>query len=199
MSVVKNISVLAMVIGIATGAVAQGNPNRQKNPTLGQGAGGQRRPGPHFGDWLRKNLNTPPDQKQKALQSDPGFQKLPRERQQRLMDRLQWFNSLTPERQQRLLNRMEAWEHMPPEQRKHARNLLDRMRAMPEDRRTAMWNEVRKFSVMTPEERQRELNSDQYRRGFSDDEKNLMQQWLQLRDSAQETGHPTMDDDPPEH
>jgi hypothetical protein len=188
MSVAKNISVLILAMGLATGAVAQGN----------KGAGRPNRPGPHFGDWLRKNLNTPPDQKQKALQSDPTFQKLPPERQQRLMNRLQWFNSLPPERQQRLLKRMEAWEHMPPEQRKQARGLLDRMQAIPDDRRRAIWDQVRSFSVMTPDERQKAMNSDQYKKGFSDDEKNLMQQWLQLRDTADESAEPSLDD-PPEH
>jgi hypothetical protein len=190
MALAKLISMGLLAASISLTGFAQGKPDSSGK--------GQHRPGPHFGDWLRKNLNTPPAQKQKALEDDPSFQKLPPERQQRLKSRLEWFNSLAPERQQLLLKRMEAWEHMPADQRKQARSLLDQMRAMPDDRRTAMWNQVRSFSVMTTDERQKAMNSDQYKHGFSDQERNMMQEWLRLRDTASEDAQPTLDD-PPEH
>ena len=39
-------------------------------------------PAHHAGEWLRQHKGVPPDQQQKALESDPQFRNLPPERQQ---------------------------------------------------------------------------------------------------------------------
>jgi phage-related protein len=176
-------------------------------PLTAQGAGGRRNQGPppnqgqrrggaHFGDWLRKNLNTPPDQQKQALESDPKFQKLPPDRQERLKQRLQQFNALPPDQQQKILDRMEKWEHMTPEQHKQARTLFDRMRSMPEERRNSIRQQMHAFSTMNSDQRQKFMNSDQYKKEFSSDERDVMQQWLDLRDSDTESASPSLDDPP---
>src|SRR5437879_11202671 len=43
-------------------------------------------PAHHAGEWLRQHKGVPPDQQQKALESDPQFRNLPPERQQRLRE-----------------------------------------------------------------------------------------------------------------
>jgi hypothetical protein len=164
-------------------------------PAMAHGQrGGQRPPGPHFGDWLRKNLNTPPAQQQKELESDPKFKNLPPERQEKLKQRLQWFNSLTPDQQQKILNRTEKWEHMTPEQHQQAKALFDRMRAMPDERRNAIRQQMRAFNDMNSDQRQKFVNSDQYKKEFSPDERDVMQQWLKFRDTNTESATPTLDD-----
>ena len=176
-------------------------------PALAQGGGGNRRgggapngerrgPGPHFGDWLRKNMNTPPSQQQKALENDPKFQKLPPDRQEQLKQRLQKFNSLPQDQQQRILDRMEKWEHMTPQQHQQARRLFDQMQAMPEERRNSIRQQLHAFTQMTPDQRQRFMNSDQYKREFSGDERDVMQQWLTLRDNNTESASPSLDEPP---
>lgn len=170
-------------------------------PAFAQGGGGRRSqggrpPGPHFGDWLRKNLNTPPAQQQKELENDPKFQKLSPERQQRLKQRLQWFNSLTPDQQQKILQRQEKWEHMTPAQHKQAKALFDRMRAMPDERRNAVRQQMRAFNDMTPDQRDKYTNSDQYKKEFSADERDVMEQWLKFRDSNTESATPSLNDPP---
>ena len=135
MSGLGKIAVWVLALGLlATPAFAQGGGGR-RNGGPPPGDAGQRKPGPHFGDWLRKNLNTPPAQQQKALESDPKFQKLSPERQEKLKQRLQEFNALPTDQQQKILERMEKWEHMTPQQHQQARSLFDRMRPMPDERR----------------------------------------------------------------
>lgn len=196
MSGLAKISVWVLALGLlATTAFAQGGGGRRPGGPP-PGDVGPRKPGPHFGDWLRKNLNTPPAQQQKALESDPKFQKLPPERQEKLKQRLQEFNALPTDQQQKILERMEKWEHMTPDQHKQARALFDRMRPMPDERRNAIRQQMHAFSTMTPDQRQKFINSDQYKKEFSSDERDVMQQWLTLRDNNTESASPSLDDPP---
>ena len=174
--------------------MAQGGGGR-KGPSL-QIGNGQQHHGPHFGDWLRKNLNTPPAQQQKALENDPKFQKLSPEHQERLKQRLQKFNSLTPDQQQRILDRMEKWEHMTPEQHQRARELFDQMRNLPEERRNSIRQQMHAFTTMTADQRTKFMSSDQYKKEFSPDERDLMQKWLDFRDNDAEDATPSLDDHP---
>jgi len=105
------LAALTLVVGCAPQALAQ--------PQERGGQNGQRLkgPGPHRGEWLRKNQNLPPAEQEKALQNDPAFKQLPPEKQQQLLNRLRNFNSLPPEQRQRILDRMETFEHLPQGQR----------------------------------------------------------------------------------
>lgn len=185
----KYISTILLAACLAIPAFAQGGNQGQRRE-------GGRRPGPHFGDWLRNSKNLTAQQKEKALESDPNFQKLPSERQEKLKLRLQQFNSLPADQQQRILQRMETWEHMTPEQHKQARMLLDRIRDYPNDRRMAIRDQIRAFSTMTPEQRQNFMNSDQYHRNYSADERELMQSWMELRDRNTESAAPRLEETP---
>jgi DNA-directed RNA polymerase subunit F len=189
----NKISAWVLAIGLLTIPAFGQRGGRGGSPQR-QGGQQHRMQGPHFGDWLRKNLNTPPEQQQKALESDPKFQKLPPERQERLKQRLQQFNSLPPEQQQRILDRMEKWEHMTPEQHQQARQLFDRMRALPADRRESIRQQIRALNGMTMEQRVKYMNSDQYKKQFNNDERDIMQKWLDLRDNDTETATPRLDD-----
>lgn len=207
MAAAKNISVIILAAGLtlpAFGLQAGGKqgppPGQRRGPGYSQGGDRKvRRPGPHFGEWLRRNLNTPSDQKEKALESDPNFQKLPPDRQDKLKQRLQKFNALPADQQQRILQRMETWGHMTPEQHQKARSLLDRMRAMPEERRNLVREQFRTLSPLSPEQRQKTINSDQFRRDFNDDERDLIQNWLDLRDTNTESASPPQLDDSNQH
>ena len=185
----KYISALVLAACLALPAVAQGGNGQRRN-------GNERRPGPHFGDWLRNSKNLTPQQKEKALESDPNFQKLPSDRQTKLRERLQQFNSLPEDKQQRILQRMETWEHMTPEQHRQARAIFDRLRDLPDGRRNALRDQVRALTTMTPDQRQRYMNSDQYRRNYTDDERDLIQGWMELRDRNTESAAPNLEEAP---
>jgi uncharacterized protein DUF3106 len=137
-------------------------------------------PGPHRGEWLRKNQNLPPAEQERALRNDPTFRQLAPERQEQLLDRLRNFNSRPPEQRQRILNRMETFEHLPAPERQRVRNLYGQMRDLPEDRRIAVHQAARQLGGMSPAERQRMMNSPQFRRRFSPQEQDLVRGLAQL-------------------
>ncbi len=193
-------TILALVMGaaLALPAAAWQNPPKHRDgkrganvPRLGVGTPrsepgrgrkdrqtfrrpGNRGPGRHGGDWLRKMHNLPADQQERALQNDPEFQRLSPEAQARLRERLRQFNKLSPEQRERMLNRWEQFEHLTPEQQQQARRLHQRMRELPEARRRMMYRALQHLRDMPAGERQRVLASDRFRNMFSDEERNLL-------------------------
>jgi hypothetical protein len=128
----------------------------------------------HAGDWLRRYKDLPPEEQERALQNDPAFRRLPPMQQQRLRQRLQHFSSLPPEEQLRVLNRMETWEHLTREQKQQARQIFFQMRDLPPARRFLVREAVRELRAMPPDQREREIDSDQYRNRFTDHERDLI-------------------------
>ncbi len=137
-------------------------------------------PGPHAGDWLRRYKDLPPDQQQKALQSDPQFQQLPPQKQEQLRQRLQKFSNLPPDKQQQILDRMETWEHLTPEQQQRARDLFGKLRSMPDDRRQAVMNAYHELRDLPPDAQQKALQSDQMRNSLSEVERDTLKGFLDL-------------------
>lgn len=131
-------------------------------------------PGPHSGQWLRDHENLPLDQQKKALESDPQYQRLPRERQQQLMERLMRFGALPHEQRDRMLQRMETLEHLTPDQRQRARDIFRDYKQLPRDRRQDMNQALRQLEGMSLEDRQKTIDSDEYKRNYSDKERELL-------------------------
>jgi len=134
----------------------------------------------HVGDWLRRYKDLPPDEQEKALQSDSFFQKLPPARQQALRQRLQHFSSLPPQQQLRMLNRMETWEHLTPEQKQEARQVFGQMRQLPPDRRRMVHTAIDDLRGMPADQRERIIESDRFKGMFSDPERKLMREAVRL-------------------
>lgn len=135
------------------------------------GSGNQ---GRHAGDWLRQYRDVPASQQEQALQADPGFRVLSPERQQQLRERLQQFRSLPPEQQQRMLSRMETWEHLTPEQKSQGRQMFQLLQQLPPERRQMVQRAVQSLRQMSPEQRQQALESDQFKNGFSQPERDIL-------------------------
>ena len=173
----KTIAVLVIAAGLE---LVPASAQQQRPNGGGAARGFHRPPGHHAGDWLRKYKDVPPAQQQKALESDPQFRNLPAERQERLKERLQRFSSLPPERQQRILNRMETWEHLTPEQQAKARDVFGRFRQLPDDRQNQVRSAVRDLQAMSPQDRQRTLNSDKFKNQFSSNERDILDEMSQL-------------------
>lgn len=133
-----------------------------------------RGPGPHMGDWLRRNQSTPPDQQLQKLEQNPDFKRLPPERQQRLRQRLQEFNNLPPERKQIILDRIEKYEHLPPDQQQRLHEMFHEFRALPPERRQELNHAFQQLETMSPPERQKALDSPEYRNNFSEQERGLL-------------------------
>ena len=141
---------------------------------------------PHLGTWLQRHGNLPPEQQQRALQSEPGFKNLPPETQQRLLNRLQQLNRMPPNQRQRTTDRIEAMEHMTPQMRQQVRASFQDFRALPEDRQRMVRKAFRDLREYPPEQRQALMNSGQFQSQFTPQERNILGNIL-----AVEPYHPT--------
>jgi Protein of unknown function (DUF3106) len=188
------IPAMLLAIGVLSlAAHAQAQPqNQSQRPPRAQVQVG--RPGqnngvrPHMGDWLRRNRGKSFDQQKQSLESDPDYKNLPPERQEQLKQRLQKFNNLPPQQQERILSRIDKFEHMTPQQRAMARALGDRMRLLPDERRGAVRQQIHALAGMPPEQRQRFMNSEQYNREYTADERDVIQRGLELNDAVPASG-----------
>jgi hypothetical protein len=128
----------------------------------------------HAGDWLRHYQGLSPSERERALQNDPGFRRLPPERQRMLRKRLDHFSSLPPQQQQRMLSRMETWEHLTPGQKEAARQLFGRMQQLPPDRRRMVGTTIRDLRAMPPGQREQIIDSRRFQGMFSPEERDIM-------------------------
>jgi hypothetical protein len=128
----------------------------------------------HSGQWLRQHKDLPPAQQKKALENDPQFRKLPPQQKQQLQNQLDRFNNLPPEKRQQMLNRMDTWGHLTPDEKDTARQLHSQMQQLPEQRRQAVRNAIQTLRAMPPEARQRQIDSDAYKKQFTPEERNIL-------------------------
>lgn len=161
----------------------QGHPGGWTQPRPGwNNSGGQRYGGgyqgqpntQHLPQWYRQHQNLSPQDQQRALHAEPGFNRLPPQEQQRLSNRLQQLNSMPPERRQRILQRNEALERLSPEQRQQVRSTMQQVSQMPEDRRRMMRRAFHDIAQLPPGQRQAILDSPQFRTQFSDQERQML-------------------------
>jgi Protein of unknown function (DUF3106) len=140
----------------------------------------------HLGAWLERHGNLTPQQQERALQSEPGFNRLPPETQQKLMNRLQQLNRMPPNQRQRTLDHIEALERLSPQMRQQVRGSFQDFRALPEDRQRMVRKAFRDLREYPPEQRQAMMNSSQFQAQFTPHERNILGNIL-----AVEPYHPT--------
>ncbi|MEG9430861.1 DUF3106 domain-containing protein [Terriglobus sp. ADX1] len=142
----------------------------------GQGAviGPQRPRGEHLDQWMQQHQNMSPQQQQRALQKEPGFNQLPQQIQQRMVERLNRLNSMPPQQREKVIQRGEAMERLSPQQRTQVRGAMGQLSSLPDDRRRAVARSFRELRSMPPEQQNQMLNSPQYRQQFSDQERGTL-------------------------
>jgi hypothetical protein len=127
--------------------------------------------GAHLGQWMQQHSNLNPQQQQRALQNEPGFNRLPPQMQQRMVERLNRLNSMPPDQRARVIERGEEFERLTPQQRGDVRGAMGQLGSLPPDRRRAVARSFRELREMPVPERNAILNSPQYRQQFSDEER----------------------------
>ena len=95
--------IAAAALAVATVMLSPCLAQRSDFRTVQGHALAQSHPQGHAGDWLRHYQGMSPGERERALQNDPAFRRLPPEKQQMLRQRLQHFYSLPPEQQQRVI------------------------------------------------------------------------------------------------
>src|SRR5262245_53606971 len=134
---------------------------------------------PHPGKWLKEHANLPPQEQEKALEKDPDYQKLPAQRQEQLKERLRRFNNLPPEQRERMINRMERIEQLPPDKRQLLQQSMSQLAFLPQDRRQMIRKAYRNLREMSPEERDRVINSDRFKSTLNENERSILSGLLQ--------------------
>lgn len=126
------------------------------------------------GEWLQKNQNLPPAQQEKALESDPAFQKLPPERQAQLKERLRKFNSMSPDQRERVLKNIAFMESLTPQQREQFQKANEEFKGLPDNRKLMVRTALRHLRQIDPQGREQEFQSDRFRSIFSPQEQEML-------------------------
>ncbi|MHB1022168.1 MAG: DUF3106 domain-containing protein [Acidobacteriaceae bacterium] len=147
----------------------QGQEQRAQNRALRQ---------EHLNQWLRQHQNLPLAEQEKALEREPGFNRLPPQAQNRMRQRLRQLDAMPPERRQRYLNRIEAMERLTPQQRQQVRGAILQYGQLPVDRRRLVGKAFRDLREMPPPQRQAVLNSQRFKGQFSDHERDVLHNLL---------------------
>jgi Protein of unknown function (DUF3106) len=135
---------------------------------------------PHLGTWLERHSGLSPQEQEKALQNEPGFNRLPPETQQRLLGRLQQLNRMPPAQRQRMVDRIEVMERMSPEMRQEVRSSVQEFRTLPADRQRLMRKAFRDLKEYPPEQRQAMMSSGQFQAQFTPQERGILGNMLAL-------------------
>jgi hypothetical protein len=129
---------------------------------------------PHLGTWLQRHGNLSPEEQEKALQNEPGFQQLSPETQQKLLNRLRQINRMPPNQRQRTVDQIEAMEHLTPQRRQQVRASVQEFHALPVDRQRLVKKAFRDLREYPPEQREAMMNSSQFQAQFSPQERNIL-------------------------
>jgi hypothetical protein len=174
---------------LSTGAVALaaqpgfarrgGFGGRAGAPPAGRaGLGGPRPNQEHLQQWMQRHSNLPLPEQQRALENEPGFRELPPQTQARLHNQLVQLNHMSPQQRQRITQRTELIEHLTPDQRQQFRSSVQQFSQFPEDRRRQIARAFRDLRELPQPQRDVELNSDGFRRQFSDQERRTLSNLL---------------------
>ena len=128
----------------------------------------------HLGEWLRQHQDMTFQEQERALRTEPGFNRLPAAKQQRLLERLQQLDAMPPARRERMLARLETWERLSPEQRQQVRVGILEVHQMPFDRQIMIHRAVRDLSEFPQWQRGDIMNSPEFRRHYSDYERQVL-------------------------
>jgi hypothetical protein len=129
---------------------------------------------PHLGTWLQRHRNLSAEQQERALQNEPGFNRLAPETQQKLIDRLRQINRMPANQRQRTVDRIEAMESLSPQMRQQVRMSVQQFHMLPEDRQRLMKKAFRDLREYPPEQRAAMMNSSQFQAQFTPQERNIL-------------------------
>ena len=155
--------------------LVQAAPQKAPNANHPSQKGGRK-----MGDWLQTHKDLPLDQQLKLLENDPGFKRLPPQRQAALRERLKKLNSMPPEKREWMPKNLEFMAKLTPQQRQQLRDANQQLKVLPPQRQVAVHTALRHLRQMPPAERQQVIQSDRFRSTFSDQEQKLISQLAEL-------------------
>lgn len=145
----------------------------------------------HLPQWLRQHENESPNEQERSLRQEPGFNRLSPQQQQERINTLHRLNSMSPEQRERTLMRMENMERLSPQMRDAVRSSAQQLSYLPQDRKRLVQKAFRDLREMPPEQRQAVMNSPEFAGQFSAQERSIMGNLL-LVEPYQYAGPPAM-------
>lgn len=128
----------------------------------------------HLGEWLQHHKNMSFSDQERAMRSEPGFNRLAPVRQKRLLERLQELDAMPPARRERMLERIETWERLSPQQRQQVRVGIVQEHQLPFDRQIMIHKAIRNMSGFPQSQRGEVLNSAEFRHKYSEHERHVL-------------------------
>lgn len=133
--------------------------------------GRQRGPNP---DILQRLERMSPEERRRVLD------RLPPGRRARIEQRLRDYEKLSPQERRRLRRQYGRFREMRPEEQDRARKLFRMFQQLRQDRRHAVRQEYMRLSRMNDEDRLARISTPEYRAGFTDDERRMIDEMLAL-------------------
>ncbi|HET9088314.1 MAG TPA: DUF3106 domain-containing protein [Acidobacteriaceae bacterium] len=163
-------------------APANENSTGAAPPSEGKAAHADQPPSrPHLGQWLEQHRGMSPQEQERALRNEPGFNRLPAAQQKKLLLRLQQLNAMPPQQRQRTLDRIEALERLSPQDRNKIRNVIQEVGKLPPEKRSMMRQAFHTLIPLPQEQRESILNSPEYKSQFSDHQRQLLEVLLSMQ------------------
>jgi hypothetical protein len=117
---------------------------------------------------------------ERALQSEPGFDRLPPQTQRQLVNRLRQIDSMPADQRQRTLDRIEALERLSPQMRQQVSASAETLRTLPPGRQRMVKKAFRDLRDDPPEQRESLMASPQFQAQFNPQERGILSNLLSV-------------------
>jgi Protein of unknown function (DUF3106) len=134
----------------------------------------------HLGPWLQGHGSLPPQQQERALRSEPGFNRLNPQAQQKLMDRMHQLDRMPPAQRQRTVDHIEAMERLSPQMRQQVRTSVQQFHSLPPDRQVLVKKAFRDLRAYPPDARAAMMRSSRFASQFTPQERGILGNVLTL-------------------
>jgi hypothetical protein len=155
-------------------------PRGQAYPGGGRQQPQQPQQPPHLGTWLQRHGNMSLPEQERALQNEPGFNRLAPQTQHQLVDRLRQIDSMPAEQRERTLGRIEALERLSPQMRQQVSASAEAIRTLPAERQRMVKKAFRDLRDDPPEQRQSLMASPQFQEQFTPQERGILSNLLSV-------------------
>jgi hypothetical protein len=136
--------------------------------------------GEHLPQWYQQHQNMPLQQQERALQRQPGFNKLNPAQRKRVLSRLRYLDSQPPAVRARIMARNEAFERLSPERRQEVRAAAQAFQHMPQSRKQQLGRAFNILRTLPPHERTAILNSARFQAQYPPRERHILSNLLSI-------------------
>jgi len=153
------------------GLAARSGPGKAALPRNGGGPGGRAQLGPPLSNpasQAARLYRATPEERERALE------KVPPKQQEQIRKQLETFDAMPKVQQEVLIRRAERLASLPAEQQAAFRQQMAALGKLPQERKRAIGRALRTLEPMPGDQRQRILNSQEFKDRFSPEEQKII-------------------------